>query len=138
MAYHMKRLSVALAKLVPIVLVLMIGFAWAEDRKTLSKEELETLIKGCTRVGTYPGGTYYITFKKDGEFCLRLDRKEGPCYEDGPWWFEENSVCRNSPTSGEYCWSVTKIADNKYNGEITRVGKDCTYKVGTKSRFRME
>lgn len=110
---------------------------FAEDGKPLSVDELKALIKGGTRVGEFSGSTYYLTFQEDGNYCLRLNSKDGDCWEVGPWWFEGNTVCRKSVESGEYCWNVTKFGDNKYQGEITRV-KDSIRKLGGKSEFWME
>lgn len=137
MTYFMQKSGATFLKLLPIILVIMAGFVWAEDGKPLSAEELETLIKGGTRAGKYSVGTYYITFQHDGNYCARLDSKEAYCTEKGPWWFEGNTVCRKSVRSGEYCWNVTKLADNKFRGEITRV-KDSKRKLGGKSEFWME
>jgi hypothetical protein len=107
------------------------------NRTTISTDELEALIKGATRVGNYSGGTYYITFQDDGNYCLRLDSKETDCTEKGPWWFEGNSVCRKSVRSGEYCWNVTKLADNQFRSEITRV-EGSNNEVGQTGEFWME
>ena len=137
MTHFIQKSGAILLKLLPIALVLMAGFALAEDGNPLSYVELEALIKGATRAGKYTGGTYYITFQKDGNYCVRLKSKDGDCREVGPWWFEGNTVCRKSDGSGEYCWTVTKLTDNKFRGEITRV-KDSTNKLGEKSEFWME
>jgi hypothetical protein len=120
-----------------MVLLILAGFAWAEDGAILSAAELEALIKGATRAGKYPGGTYYLTFQNDGSYCLRLDSKEASCVEKGPWWFEGNTVCRKSARSGEYCWNVTKLADNQFRSEITRV-KSSNLTVGRKREFWIE
>ena len=120
-----------------MVLVLLAGFASAEDGIILSADELETLIKGATRAGQYPGGKYYLTFQDDGSYCLRLDSKGAACVEKGPWWFEGNTVCRKSARSGEYCWNVTKLADNQFRSEITRV-KSSNLTVGRKREFWIE
>ena len=138
MTYLMQKLEVALLfKLLPITLVIMAGFAWAEDGNPLSAGELEALIKGGTRVGKLSVGTYYITFQDDGNYCARLDSKEADCVEKGPWWFEANTVCRKSNRSGEYCWNVTKLADNQFRSEITRVSSS-NLKVGRKREFWIE
>ena len=137
MRHFMQKSGATFLKLLPIILVIMTGFAWAEDGKPLSAEDLETLIKGATRAGKYSAGTYYITFQDDGSYCLRLESKDADCVEKGPWWFEGNTVCRKSDRSGEYCWNVTKIADNQFRSEITRV-KSSNLKVGRKREFWME
>ena len=132
-----QKLGVAKLGLLTIALVFMAGFALAEDGKPLSAEEIEALINGATRAGKYTGGTYYITFQKDGNYCARAKSKDGDCWEMGPWWFEGNTVCRKSDRSGEYCWNVTKLGDNKFRGKITRV-KDSKRKLGGKSEFWLE
>ena len=137
MTYFMQKSGAAFLKLTVTAFVIMVGFAWAEDGITLSSDELEALIKGATRSGKYPGGTYYLTFQDDGNYCLRLDSKEADCVEKGPWWFEANTVCRKSNRSGEYCWNVTKLADNQFRSEITRVSSS-NLKVGRKREFWME
>ena len=137
MTRFFKKFGDTLLKLLPIVLVFLAGFAWAEDGTILSADELEALIKGATRAGKYPGGIYYLTFQNDGNYCLRLDIKEASCYEEGPWWFEGNTVCRKSVRSGEHCWNVTKLSENKFQSEITRV-KDSNLKVGRKREFWMD
>jgi len=137
MTYFKQKFGAAFIKLLPIALVIMAGSAWAEDGTILSAEELEALIKGATRAGKYSGGTYYLTFQDDGSYCLRVDSKEANCVEKGPWWFEGNTVCRKSDGSGEYCWNVTKLADNQFRSEITRV-KGSNLKVGRKREFWME
>jgi hypothetical protein len=133
----LKKSGTTFLKMLLIALVIMAGFAWAEDRKPLSADELESLIKGGTRAGKITAGTYYITFQVDGNYCVRVNSKQASCFEKGPWWFEGNTVCRKSARSGEYCWNVTKLGDNKYQGEITRV-KDSIRKLGGKSEFWME
>jgi hypothetical protein len=133
----MQKSGAVFLKLLPIVLVIMTGFAWAEDGTVLPAGELEALIKGATRAGKYPGGTYYISFQDDGSYCLRLDSKEADCVEKGPWWFEGNTVCRKSVRSGEYCWNVTKLADNQFRSEITRL-EGSNLKIGRKREFWME
>ena len=137
MTRFIQKFGVTLPKLMAIVLVFLAGFAWAEDGTILSADELKTLIKGATRVGKYPGGTYYLTFQDDGSYCLRLDSKEANCVEKGPWWFEDNTVCRKPARGGEYCWNVTKLAENKFRSEITRV-KSSNLTVGRKREFWME
>ena len=137
MTKFMQKSGAVFLKLVLIALVMVAGFAWAEDGKPLSANELEALIKGGTRAGKITGGTYYITFQVDGNYCVRVNSKQASCWEKGPWWFEDNNVCRKSPRSGEYCWNVTKLSDNKYQGKITRV-KFSARKLGGKSEFWME
>lgn len=137
MTHFIRKSGAAFLKLLPIALVIMVGFAWAEEGAILSAEELEALIKGATRAGKYPGGTYYLTFQEDGNYCLRLDSKEADCVEKGPWWFEGNTVCRKSNRSGEYCWNVTKLADDQFRSEIKRV-KSSNLKVGRKREFWLE
>ena len=137
MTHFIQKSGANLLKLLPITLVLMAGFALAEDGNPLSAEELETLIKGATLAGQITGVTYYITFQIDDNYCLRLKSKDGDCWEVGPWWLEGNTVCRKSDRSGEYCWNVTKLTGNKFQGEITRV-KDSKRKLGGKSEFWME
>ena len=137
MTNFMIKTGAVFFKLLPIALVIMAGFAWAEDGNVLSSEELGALIKGATRAGKYPGGTYYLTFQDDGNYCLRLDSKGADCVEKGPWWFEGNTVCRKSARSGEYCWIVTKLGDNQFRSEITRV-KDSKLAVGRKREFWIE
>ena len=137
MNHVIPKSTAALLVLLPIIVVLWAGLAQAEDEATLSADELQTLIKGGTRAGKYPGGTYYLTFRADGSYCLRLNSKEANCAETGPWWFEGNTVCRKSVRNGEYCWNVTKLADNRFQQEITRV-KRSHLKVGRKREFWME
>ena len=137
MTHFIRKSGAAFLKLLPIALVIMVGFAWAEEGAILSAEELEALIKGATRAWKYPGGTYYLTFQEDGNYCLRLDSKEADCVEKGPWWFEGNTVCRKSNRSGEYCWNVTKLADDQFRSEIKRV-KSSNLKVGRKREFWLE
>jgi len=137
MTYFMQKSGATFLRLMATSLVIMAGFAWAEDGTTLSADELETLIKGGTRAGKLSVGTYYITFQDDGNYCARLDSKEADCVEKGPWWFEGNTVCRKSVRSGEYCWNVTKLGDNQFRSEITRV-EGSNKKVGRKREFWME
>ena len=72
----MQKVGAAFLKLLPIALVIMAGFAWAEDGKPLSADELEALIKGGTRAGKITAGTYYITFQVDGNYCVRVNLKQ--------------------------------------------------------------
>jgi hypothetical protein len=137
MARFFKRSGTTFLKMLLMAFVIMAGFAWAGDGTILSADELEALIKGATRAGKYSAGTYYITFQDDGNYCARLDSKEAYCMEKGPWWFEGNTVCRKSERSGEYCWNVTKLGDNKFRSEITRV-KSSNLAVGRKREFWME
>jgi hypothetical protein len=137
MTHCTQKSGALLLKLLSIALMLLAGSVWAQDKAILSADELGSLIKGATRVGKYPGGTYYLTFQDDGNYCLRLESKEAGCAETGPWWFEQNSVCRKSALSGEYCWNVTKLSDNRFRSEITRV-KSSNLKVGRKREFWME
>jgi hypothetical protein len=137
MTRFLNKSGTTFLKLLPIALVIMAGTAWAEDGTTLSADELEALIMGATRSGKYAGGTYYLTFQDDGSYCLRLDSNKADCVEKGPWWFEGNTVCRKSNRSGEYCWNVTKIDENKFRSEITRV-KGSNKKIGRKREFWME
>ena len=124
-------------KMLPLVLMLLAGSALAGDGTILSADELKSLIKGATRAGKFPGGTYYLTFQDDGSYCLRVNAKEGDCVEKGPWWFEGNTVCRKSAGSGEYCWNATKLADNRFRSEIKRV-KSSKLEVGRKREFWIE
>jgi hypothetical protein len=55
----------------------MVEFAWTEAHTPLSTEELEAQIKGATRAGQYSKGTYYITFRDNGNYGVNLDSKEG-------------------------------------------------------------
>lgn len=137
MTHFLRKSGVTLLKLLMMVLLLLAGFALAEDGKPLSAEEIEALINGATRAGKYTGGTYYITFQKDGNYCARANSKDGDCLEMGPWWFEGNTVCRKSERSGEYCWNVTKLADNRFRSEIKRV-KSSNLTVGRKREFWIE
>ena len=137
MALIFQKLGVAKLGVLTIALVFTAGFALAEDGKPLSAEEIETLINGATRSGKYTGGTYYITFQKDGNYCARANSKDGDCLEMGPWWFEGNTVCRKSARSGEYCWNVTKLSENQFRSEITRV-KSSNLNVGRKREFWIE
>jgi hypothetical protein len=137
MTHFSQKYGVCLIMLLPMVLVLLAGFVWAEDGKPLQAEELKALINGATRAGKFTGGTYYITFQKDGNYCARVKSKDGDCWEVGPWWFEGNTVCRKSDRSGEYCWNVTKLTDNKFRSEITSV-KSSNLIVGRKREFWIE
>ena len=114
MTNFIQKYCVTMHKMLPMVLMLLAGFAWAGDGTILSADELESLIKGATRAGKYSGGTYYITFQDDGNYCLRVNSKKAECVEKGPWWVEGNTVCRKSERSGEYCWNVTKLSDNRF------------------------
>ena len=137
MARFFKRSGTTFLKMLLMAFVIMTGFARAGDGTILSADELEALIKGATRAGKYSAGTYYISFQDDGFYCARLDSKEAYCMEKGPWWFEGNTVCRKSERSGEYCWNVTKLGDNKFRSEITRV-KNSNLNVGRKREFWIE
>ena len=121
-------------------LIVALAFAglqtvWA-DAEPLSSAEVESLIKGHTRASYYSGGTYYITFGASGSRCVRLGRKTGACWWEGPWWLEKSSVCRKSKKKGEYCWTVTPLSDGKYQSEIVRVN-DSPHPIGKKSEFWM-
>ena len=137
MTLFIQKSCLTLLKMLPLVLMLLAGSALAEDETILSADELEYLIKGATRAGKFPGGTYYLTFQDDGNYCLRVNSKKSDCVEKGPWWFEGNTVCRKSVRSGEYCWNVTKLADNRFRSEIKRV-KSSKLKVGRKREFWIE
>ncbi len=118
-------------------LILSLGIAVAGENKLLGANDVKSLIEGGTRAGYFSGGTYYITFLKDGNYCLRGNTKAGVCFEKGPWWIEKNSVCRKSESRGEYCWTISKTGENKYRSEIARV-KDSSFNVGETGDFWME
>ena len=99
MTHFLRKSGITLLKLLLMALLLLAGFARADDGTILSADEIESLIKGATRAGKYPGGIYYLTFQDDGNYCLRVESKEANCVEKGPWWFEGNTVCRKSPRS---------------------------------------
>jgi hypothetical protein len=58
--------------MLPLALILMVEFAWTEAHTPLSTEELEAQIKGATRAGQYSKDTYYITFRDNGNYGVRL------------------------------------------------------------------
>ena len=118
-----------------LIFLFMPTVSFASDAPTLTSSELETLLNGKTRVGSYSRGTYYLTFREDKTYCLRLNTREGDCFETGAWRFESNTVCRNSPRRGEYCWTVEKTGDAQYTSEIVRVISGTHYKVGGRNNF---
>ena len=54
MTHFIRKSGAAFLKLLPIALVIMVGFAWAEEGAILSAEELEALIRELLGQGNTP------------------------------------------------------------------------------------